>query len=107
MDKDKLHILIKQTVNEEIIRESLVDLDHLRDGISTNTLVGQPWRKLAYAMEDIVNEVKNFKDMYSPRLHGPLPNTEGALIQLQIAVKVLESIKPVILGMDDIQKKDR
>jgi len=107
MDKDKLNNLIKQTVNEEIIRESLVDLGHLHDGISTRTLVGQPWFKLVSALEDIVNEVKDFKDMYSPSLHGPMPNTQGALIQLQIAVKVLESIKPVILGMDDIQKKDR
>jgi hypothetical protein len=45
--------------------------------------------------------------MYSPTLQGPLPNTQGALIQLQMIVKMLQGIKPVILGMDDIQRKDR
>jgi len=107
MDKNKLHTLIKQTVNEEIIRESLVSLDHLHDGISTSTMVGKPWYSLISGLESVVNEVKDFKGMYSSAHHGPHPNTGGALIQLQMIAKILEGIKPVIMGMDDIQKKDR
>jgi hypothetical protein len=106
MDKTELQTLIKKTISEQLIKEALTNLDVLHDGISTSTMVGKEWYKLVNALEGIIDETKDFKSMYSAALHGPPPNTQGALINLQMIVKLLTAMKPVILGMDDIQKKD-
>lgn len=106
MDKTELQTLIKQTIGEQLVNESLVSLDDLHEGISTSTMVGKDWYKLVSALEGVINETKDFKSMYSAALHGPSPNTQGAMINLQTIVKLLIAMKPVILGMDDIQKKD-
>jgi hypothetical protein len=107
MDKTELQNLVKKTVNEQLLQEALVSLEHLHDGVSTSTLVGKDWYNLVNALEAVINETKDFKGMYSAALHGPPPNTEGAMYNLQMVAKLLGAIKPVVLGMDDIQKKDR
>ena len=107
MDKIQLEALIRQIVTEQLVKEGLVSLDDLHDGVSHSTMVGKYWYEMISGLETVINETKDFKGMYSPTLHGPLPNTQGALIQLQMVVKILQGIKPVILGMDDIQRKDR
>ena len=106
MSKNNIHSLIKEIVSEELIKESLISLDGIHDGISTSTMVGEPWSKMVNSLEAVINEVKDFRSMYSPAFHGPMPNTEIAYQRLQEVIKLLTEIKPVILGMDDIQKKD-
>lgn len=106
MDKTELQKLIKQTINEQLIKESLVSLDSLHDGISRSTTIGNAWYQLISGLESVINETKDFKGMYPPAVHGPTPNTQGAMIQFAQILKMIQAIKPVILGMDDIQKKD-
>jgi hypothetical protein len=101
---------IKSIVKEEIARatlnESLVSLDYLHDNVSTSTIAGKSWYKLISGLESVINEVKDFNDQFLSSRHGPLPNTRTALIQLQMIVKSLESVKPTIIGMDDIERRD-
>jgi hypothetical protein len=107
MDSPELQVLIKKIVAEQLVKEQLVSLDDLHDGVSRSTMIGKYWYEMISGLETVINETKDFKGMYSPTLHGTLPNTQGALIQLQMIVKMLQGIKPVVLGMDDIQRKDR
>ena len=106
MTPDELKSLIKEQVAKQLIKEAMVDLEFLHDGISTSTMTGKPWFQLVNALESVINEVKDFKGQYASARHGPLPNCEGALIQLQMVVKILQGVKPVIMGMDDIERKD-
>lgn len=106
MTSDNIKKLVKEEISKQLLQEIMVNLDHLHDGISTSTITGQVWFKLISSLESIINEVKDFKTQYSDSYHGPLPNTEGALIQLQMIAKALVAVKPVILGMDDIEKHD-
>jgi len=107
MNPEQLKALIKEEVQKALLAEGRVNLEHLHDGISTRTMTGEPWFKMISALEDVINEMMDFPSLYSPRLHGPLPNTRGALVQLQMVAKLLEGVKPVIMGMDDIERKDR
>lgn len=107
MNPEQLKALIKEEVKKALIAEARVELDHLHDGISSRTMTGEPWFKLVSALEDVINEMIDFPSLYSPSLHGPLPNTRGALVQLQMVAKLLESVKPVVIGMDDIERKDQ
>jgi len=105
MNESDLQALIKQ-VRKETLNEELMNLDKLTDGISTVSLVGKEWNKLISGLEGLLNETKDFNQMYSAALHGPQPNTGGAMVNLAMILKLLGAIKPVVLGMDDIQKKD-
>lgn len=107
MDTAELKALIKEEVAKALLKEAQIDLSHLHDNVSMKTLSGRPWYNLVTAMEDLINEMQDFPSLYSPRLHGPLPNTRGALVQLQMIAKMLEGVKPVVMGMDDIEKKDQ
>jgi phage-related protein len=110
MDKIELQSLIKQTVNEEIlhVRESLADFESIYNNITVSTEIGKTWRNLIVSLENVTNEVKDFRSMYSPALHGPVPaNIPTAMQKLQQIVQLLIEIKPVIMGMDQIQLKDR
>lgn len=98
--------LVKEEVAKALVTESLISIEHLHDGISTSTMTGRPWFQLVNALESVINEVNDFNGQYSSSRHGPLPNTRGAMVQLQMVVKLLESVKPVIIGMDDIERKD-
>lgn len=101
-----IKVIVKEEVAKALVTEGMVSLDHLHDGISTSTMTGKPWFHLVSSLESVINEVKDFNGQYSSARHGPLPNTRGALVQLQMIVKMLEGIKPVIMGMDDIERKD-
>jgi len=106
MDTNKLHSLIKQTVNEELLREGLTDLEILHNNVSSSTMVGKPWFRLIQSLESVIDEVKDFSTMYSSRIHGPLPNTHETSKKLGEIVRLLMEIKPTIISIDDIQKKD-
>lgn len=107
MTPSDIKLIVKEEVAKSRINETLVNLEHLHDGISTSTMTGKPWFQLVNALESVINEVKDFKSQYQSARHGPLPNCEGALIQLQMVAKLLQGVKPVIIGMDDIERKDR
>lgn len=98
--------LIREEVNRALVNETLANFESLHDGISTSTTSGKAWFKLINSLESVVNEVKNFNEQHSSSRHGALPNTSGATIKLESVVETLQSIKPVIIGMDHIEKKD-
>lgn len=106
MTKDQINILIQEAVNEEILTEVLTNLDSLNSGISSSTLIGRGWTEMVNNLASVIDEVKEFKSMYSPALHGPPPNTLEGMKKLQMVIQLLNEIKPIILGMDDIQKRD-
>ena len=106
MTKDQIKILIQEAVNEEIFTEVLTNLGSLNSGISSSTLIGRGWIETVNNLASVIDEVKEFKSMYSPALHGPSPNTLEGMKKLQMIIQLLNEIKPIILGMDDIQKKD-
>ena len=111
MDKNELYALIKETIKQtfnenQFINEECIDLDHLSDGISRGSGIGRPWSNLVQSLESVIDETKNFNSMYSPVLHGPSPNIDPALKKLNVIVKLLTEIKPIILQMDNIQRKD-
>lgn len=106
MSPSELKSLVKEEVAKTLLKEAMVNIEFLHDGISTSTMTGKPWFQLVNALESVINEVKDFKGQYSDPRHGPMPNCEGALIQLQMVVKLLQGVKPVIMGMDDIERKD-
>lgn len=95
-----------QKLIEQIVKEELVELDRLHDGVSTSTITGKAWFNLISSLESVMNEVKDFKDMYRPSLHGPTPDITTAMLNLQQVVQILEDTKHVIIGMDDIERKD-
>ena len=93
-------------LNEGKLNEAVTNLERLHDGVSTSTMIGQPWFNLINSLESVYDEVKDFKGMFSSQRHGVLPNTQHARQTLDQIVKLLEEVKPIILGMDDIQRKD-
>lgn len=105
MSPTDLRQIIKETV-EKVLKESRLELDHLQDGISTSTIIGKDWFKLISNLESLINEMNEWKSQYSSNTHGPLPNVQGALVNLQMIVKLLTEVKPVVIGMDDIERKD-
>lgn len=106
MTPSDIKLIVKEEVAKQRLNEALISLDHLHDGISTSTMTGRPWFHLVSSLESVINEVNDFNGMYSDSRHSPLPNTRGALVNLQMVVKILKGIKPVIMGMDDIERKD-
>lgn len=107
MDDKELTRLIKEVINEEVLKEALTKLDYLHDDISTVTMTGNAWYKMISGLESVIDEMKDFRGMYSPNLHGPLPNTNEGMQKLQQIVTILQEMKPIIHAMDDIEKKDR
>lgn len=105
MQPEDLRALIKEAV-QEVLKESPATLDALTDGVSTSTITGEHWNKLVRHLESVIEEVRDFQSMYSSRLHGPTPNVAAALTKLKEVVRLMVEIKPTILGMDDIQRKD-
>ena len=103
MDKAEIQTLIK----EAILKESLGSLDHLQDGISLRTMTGRPWSNLIGSVESLMDEMKDFRSLYNPRLHGPLPNTNEGVLKLQQVIQLLTELKPIVMEMDDIERKDR
>jgi hypothetical protein len=106
MTPTEIKTLIKEEVIKSLIKESLSDLSQLHDGVSTSTEIGKYWFKMISAFESIIDETKDFRSIYSPAVHGPSPNTLDAMRKLQQIVQLLVEMKPIILGMDDIQKRD-
>lgn len=98
--------LIKNEVAKALINENLANFDQFHSGISRSSEIGKEWIKLIYSLESIVNEVKDFSSLYPPSTHGPTPNITEAMTKLKQIAQLLVEIKPIILGMDDIQKKD-
>lgn len=107
MDKAELEALIRKTICEEVLKEHLTDLGHLHDNVSSRTMVGRPWYEMINGLESVIDEMKDFRAMYSPTLHGPLPNTNEGMAKLQQIVQLLTELKPTVLAMDDIQRKDQ
>jgi len=105
MTRYDLHQLIQEAVRE-VICETSVDLESLHDGISTSTITGKQWFKMVNEIASLINEVNEFKSQYASQRHGPLPNMDGAMINLNKIVQLLELVKPVIIGMDAIERKD-
>lgn len=99
--------LIKEEVAKALVKEALANFEALQAGVSRGTMIGKLWWELIYSIQSVTDEVKDFKDMYSSSLHGPMPNTNDGMIKLQQIVQLLNELKPLILSMDDIQKKDR
>jgi hypothetical protein len=106
MNKREIQSLIKKNVSKVLIEESLTNLEQYQDNISSSTMVGKPWISMVSSLEAVMDEVKDFKGMYSSKIHGPLPNTDDAMRKLQLVVQLLGEIKPVIIGMSDIERKD-
>ena len=106
MTKDQIKTLIQEAVNEEILTEVLTNLGSLNSGISSSTLIGKCWIEMINNLASVIDEVEEFRYMYSQSLHGPSPNTLESMRKLQTIIQLLNEIKPIILGMDDIQKKD-
>ena len=98
--------LIKEEVAKVQLQEALVNLEHLHDNVSSSTMIGRPWLQLISSLEAVIDEVNSFNSSYSSGLHGPMPNSSAAIEKLQQVIRLLSEIKPIILGMDDIQKKD-
>lgn len=98
--------IIKQVVTEEILKESWVNLDSFYENVRMGTESGDNWFKLIQSLENLINHLNNFSISYPSSLHGPKPNVHGALIQLQMIVKLLSSIKPVIIGTSQIEKDE-
>lgn len=105
MQAEDLRALIKESIRE-ILKESPATLDSLTNGVSTSTITGEHWNKLVRQLESVIEEVRDFRSMYSARLHGPTPNVDEAILNLREIVRLMVLIKPTILGMDDIQRKD-
>ena len=89
-----------------LLKESIVNLEHLYGNISNSTMTGKYFRNFISSLESLIEVTQDFKGEFSSTLHGPLPNTaEGERILGEI-VKLCNSLKPIILGMNDIEKKD-
>jgi hypothetical protein len=106
MTKEKFNKLIREVINEILVKEEQSDFSQLCDGISTITEIGKHWHKLISALESVVNETKDFKELYRSSLHGPTPSTIGAMRNLQQILNLLKETKPVIIGMHEIQKQE-
>ena len=91
---------------QEVLTESHTDLSHLQSSITNRTLIGEAWFKTISGLEGIVDETKEFNNLYSHQRHGPLPNTLEAMRILSEILKLCQQLKPYILGMDNIQKND-
>lgn len=91
---------------EELLKESMISLEFMHNDISTSTEIGKAWFKLITSLETVVNEIEDFEGMYSSYLHGPLPSMRDAKYNLKFLMESLVKLKPTIIGMDDIQKKD-
>lgn len=91
---------------KKLLREDNNNLDYLHDGISTSTISGRAWFKLVSDLETMIGETQDFPSQYSASVHGPKPNVSFAIQNLQEIVKLMVTIKPIIRGMDEIEKKD-
>jgi len=98
--------LIKEELIQYIIKESKMELNHLKNNISNSTITGKSWNKLIDQLGDVINEIKDFNSQYSSPIHGPLPNTSTALLKAKEIISILQEIKPVIIGMDSIERKE-
>ena len=105
MTKAELKSLIQESV-QEVLTESLTDLDVLTDGISNSTITGKSWNQLVRNLASVIDEVKDFQGQYSNPAHGPMPNVRDSMIHLKQIVELMSKIKPTIYGMDDIERKD-
>ena len=105
MTKGELKSLIQESV-QEVLQESLTDLDVLSDGISNSTITGKSWNQLVRSLASVIDEVKDFRGQYSDPRHGPKPNVNEAMLNLKEMVRLMSNIKPAIWGMDDIERKD-
>ena len=106
MKSSDIKKLIKETVAKAIIKESMIDLAYLHDNVSSSTMIGRPWLQMISSLESVIDEVNSFNSSYPSARHGPSPNSAAAMEKFQQVISLLSEIKPVILGMDDIQKKD-
>ncbi len=96
-----------QRAVDHILSERLADLSQLRDNVSRGSIVGRPWHNLVQSLESVIDEVENFGGQYVSASHGPLPPTADAARKLQEVVRLLAAVKPIIIGMDEIERKDQ
>ncbi len=106
MTKSELKSLIQESV-QEVLKESLTDLDVLSDGISNSSITGKSWNQLVRSLAAVIDEVKDFQGQYSSPAHGPMPNVRESMMHLKQIVELMSKIKPTIYGMDDIERKDQ
>ncbi|MEI6421701.1 MAG: DUF2490 domain-containing protein [Lentisphaerota bacterium] len=96
---------IKEIIKEEILNARIDKLNHLRsEFIHNSTMTGKQWNNLISSLESVIYEVENFNSQYAS--HTPLPNTKDAYGKLHMVAELLKSVQPVIIGMDEIERKD-
>lgn len=100
-DKELRH-LIEECLMEKLINES--DLDHLRDNVWSGGMIGKSWQHLVYNLQTLIEEATNFDSSFVG--YSPTANAKQALHGLLEIQRKLEEIKPVIIGMADIERKD-
>lgn len=98
--------LVSEVVHENILNETVVDLDKLRNNISHTTEIGRKWYKFIEGLEGVTEETIDFKNLYSSSQHGALPTTDIAAEKLKQMIKLCEEIKPIIIGMSEIERRD-
>jgi hypothetical protein len=80
--------------------------DALEDGVRPGTESGKDWSNLLYGIRRLATTVVDFKDQFTDPAHGPLPNLTGAQRQLVEMLRVCQQLKPVIIGMSEIERRD-
>lgn len=81
-------------------------IEALESGIKYGTEIGRDWNNLLTAVARISRTMRDFKDEFADSRHGPLPNIAQAQRQLAEVMRICQQVKPVILGMSQIEWKD-
>jgi len=105
MKISELKSLIREALQETLTDQSF---ENLRSNVSSRTQLGEKWNKLVWSLEGIYEEVKDFEGMYTSTIskEGKPANIQETLRRVEQIVALATSIKPSIISMDVIQRKD-
>lgn len=102
MKEKELRHLIEECLVENLLKEN--DLEYLHDNVWSGGMIGKSWHGLVYSLQTLIEEATNFDSSFVG--YSPTANSRQALQGLLEIQKKLEDIKPIVIGMADIERKD-
>jgi undecaprenyl pyrophosphate synthase len=105
MTRNHIKQLFKECLNEVLTDQAF---DSLRDNVGVSTEIGKAWSKLLYSLETLYEETKDFESLYTTSMskYGKPANIQDALRKIEQITALAQAIKPAVISMDDIQRRD-
>ena len=105
MTRVELKQLCKECLNEVLTDQAF---ESIRDNVSVSTEIGKSWSKMLYSLESLYDEAKDFESLYTTAIsaHGKPANIQDAVKKIEQIAALAQAVKPAIMSMDAIQRKD-